>query len=238
MPERTRIIHRNDVPWMTNHLKELIVKRQAAWAQDNQTLFKFYRNRVNNYRKRCRQIYYNSKIRLLKDSKPKRWWNEVKRISGHTPMSVNKDILSILALENINVNDFSKDEIANYINDCFLDPQQSYVPLDDSDKIQYARSGCDVLQVHEYDVFMKLKSLNASKSPGPDGLQPWLLKEFAEILADPICQIINNSFQQEKLPSGWKQSNISPIPKASQITNVNKHLRPISLTPIISKVAE
>ncbi|CAB4023728.1 Hypothetical predicted protein [Paramuricea clavata] len=41
MPEKTRVIHRNDVTWMTNHLKELIVKRQAAWAQGNQTLFKF-----------------------------------------------------------------------------------------------------------------------------------------------------------------------------------------------------
>jgi hypothetical protein len=155
-------------------------------------------------------------------------------------MSDNKDILSILALENININDFSHDEIANIINDCFLDPQQSYVPLDESDKIQYAgpASNCDILRVDEFDVFMKLKSLNASKSPGPDGLQPWLLREFAEILAYPICQIINNSFQQGKLPLGWKQSNISPIPKASQITDINKHLRPISLTPIISKVAE
>lgn len=155
-------------------------------------------------------------------------------------MSDNKDVLSILALENININDVSHEEIATFINDCFLNPQQSYVPLDESDKIQYASSasGCDVLQVDEFDVFTKLKSLNASKSPGPDGLQPWLLKEFAEILAYPICQIINNSFHQEKLPQGWKQSNISPIPKASQITNVNKHLRPISLTPIISKGAE
>ena len=57
--------------------------------------------------------------------KPKTWWNEVKRISDHTTMCVNKDILSILALENNNVNDFSNDEIANHINDCFLDPQQS-----------------------------------------------------------------------------------------------------------------
>ena len=68
---------------------------------------------------------------------------------------------------------------------------KSYVPLDDTDKIQYARPafGCDVLQVHKYgtQAFTKLKSLNASKSPGPDGLQPWLLKEFAEILANPIC---------------------------------------------------
>ncbi|XP_028394410.1 uncharacterized protein LOC114518590 [Dendronephthya gigantea] len=240
MPEKTRVIHRNDAPWMTTYLKELIVKRQAVWAQGNQMLFKFYRNRVNRHRKRCRQTYYNSKIRLLKDSKPKRWWDEVKRISGHTPMSDNKDLLSILALENMNINDSSHDEIANFINDSFLDPQQSYVPLDESDKIQYARpaSGCDVLQVQEIDVFMKLKSLNASQSPGPDGHQPWLLREFAEILVFPISLIINNSFQQETLPLGWKQSNITPIPKACQITNVNKHLRPISLTPIISKVAE
>jgi hypothetical protein len=40
------------------------------------------------------------------------------------------------------------------------------------------------------------------------------------------------------LPSIWKSANISPIPKETQITNINKHLRPISLTPILSKVAE
>ena len=53
-----------------------------------------------------------------------------------------------------------------------------------------------------------------------------------------IFQIINSSFQQEKLASSWKQSNISPIPKANQITDINTHLRPISLTSVISKVAE
>ena len=40
-------------------------------------------------------------------------------------MSLNKDIPSILVLEDINVDDFSNDKIANFINDCFfLDPQQ------------------------------------------------------------------------------------------------------------------
>ena len=47
-------------------------------------------------------------------------WNEVKRISGHTPISVKKDMLSILALDDLNVNDFSNDENANLINDFFF----------------------------------------------------------------------------------------------------------------------
>jgi hypothetical protein len=34
---------------------------------------------------------------------------------------------------------------ANIINDCFLDPQQSYVPLDESDKIQYAGPASDCM---------------------------------------------------------------------------------------------
>ena len=33
-------------------------------------------------------------------------------------------------------------------------------------------------------------------------------------------------------------SNVVPIPKTTPVESVNKHLRPISLTPILSKVAE
>ncbi len=36
----------------------------------------------------------------------------------------------------------------------------------------------------------------------------------------------------------WKRANIIPIPKQKPISDVNKHLRPISLTPILSKLAE
>jgi hypothetical protein len=32
------------------------------------------------------------------------------------------------------------------------------------------------------------------------------------------------------LPASWKEADIVPIPKQSPVTNVEKHLRPISLT--------
>ncbi|CAB4034046.1 RNA-directed DNA polymerase from mobile element jockey, partial [Paramuricea clavata] len=53
-----------------------------------------------------------------------------------------------------------------------------------------------------------------------------------------LSNILNRSFLEARLPSSWKLANISPIPKQKQILDVNSHLRPISLTSILSKVAE
>jgi hypothetical protein len=65
-----------------------------------------------------------------------------------------------------------------------------------------------------------------------------LFKTFAEILAKPVCIILNTSFDEQKLPPIWKHADITPIPKLKPVTDVNKHLRPISLNPAISRIAE
>ena len=142
----------------------------------------------------------------------------------------------------------SLDDQANLINNTLLQPQQAYQPLDESVKIHrqldqtYTASfsviPADTVQVTEFDTFTKLKALNPNKSPGPDGIPPWVYKEFAEMLAYPISLILNCSYKQEKLPSAWKKANISPVPKNTQVTDINKHLRPISLTPVVSKLSE
>ena len=41
-----------------------------------------------------------------------------------------------------------------------------------------------------------------------------------------------------KLPSIWKVANVIPLPKVKPVENLTKHLRPISLTACLSKVAE
>ena len=40
------------------------------------------------------------------------------------------------------------------------------------------------------------------------------------------------------MPQSWKDADIVPVPKRKPIYDVNKDLRPISLTPVLSKVAE
>ena len=61
---------------------------------------------------------------------------------------------------------------------------------------------------------------------------------FSDNLAIPLCEIINSSLAEKQLPNIWKCANVTLIPKNSSITNVNNDLRPISLTPTVSKIAE
>ena len=82
MPARTVKIHRNDAPWMTGHLKLLIRQRQKALNEENINFFRYYRNKVNEERKLCRQKYYQVKVKQLNKQDPKKWSNECKRLCG------------------------------------------------------------------------------------------------------------------------------------------------------------
>jgi hypothetical protein len=52
-----------------------------------------------------------------------------------------------------------------------------------------------------------------------------------------ISHIITRSWQEGKLPEDWRKATIIPVPKVNQSTNPSDY-RPISLTCIISKIAE
>ncbi|PFX20627.1 RNA-directed DNA polymerase from mobile element jockey [Stylophora pistillata] len=62
--------------------------------------------------------------------------------------------------------------------------------------------------------------------------------EYADILAYPESSIMNCSFAENRLPPAWKMANVVPIPKVKPVEDISKHLRPISLTPALSKIAE
>ena len=87
-------------------------------------------------------------------------------------------------------------------------------------------------------VLKKLKSLNPYKAPGPDDIPNWIFRDYAEILAPSVLDLLNSSYKQKRLPSCWKQANITPIPKEKPVKDIRKQLRPISLTPGLSKLAE
>ena len=238
MPEKAVTFHRNDPPWITEDFKRLIKQRQRAFSTGNSAAFKFYRNKVNKMRKACRAKFYTSKVEHLKQLKPKEWWREAKRLCGMTTVSNSTNFLSQLQLEN--AENLSPPDLANLINNTFLEPMKDFSAL--SNTITEFDSQSDdfplnVLTTPEL-INHKLNVLNRSKAPGPDGIPNWILKEFAGILSKPISIILNSSYLEQKLPSAWKQANIIPIPKIKPIRDINKNLRPISLTPALSKLAE
>ena len=94
------------------------------------------------------------------------------------------------------------------------------------------------LVVSNESVYKKLMKLNRRKAHGPDGIAGWVLKENADLLAAPIADILNSSDREGRLPLSWKEADVVPVPKKRHVQDINKLLRPISLTPILSKIAE
>ena len=66
----------------------------------------------------------------------------------------------------------------------------------------------------------------------------WLLKEYCDLVAYPITEILNASHAEQRLSTIWKMADVTPLPKRKPVVDIRKVLRPISLTPCISKVAE
>ena len=64
------------------------------------------------------------------------------------------------------------------------------------------------------------------------------LKTYPDILAPALTEVLNQSFEESKVPRVWNLADVPPLPKGKSIEDFNKDLRPISLTSTLSKVAE
>ena len=233
MPLKRIRVNTLDAPWMTQHLKSLILKRQKAFHQQGaeSVQFKFYRNAVNRERKTCKANFYKSKVESMKDENPKAWWKEAKRLSGAQSSSGNL----INQIQADGVENLSAKELADVINKAFLEPQEEYRLAQPLTKLSVDEDSRLPTEVRMQSLLAKL---NPSKACGPDEIPNWLLREYADFLCYPVSLIINASFKEQCLPQIWKMADVTPLPKTKPVKDLKKDLRPISLTACLSKVAE
>ena len=193
---------------------------------------------MNRERKACRAKYFQAKVEHLKECKPSAWWNEIKKLSGCSPASTERSYVT-KSLQHL-YGPSDDITLANIINKAFLSPMRSFTPLPADYVILPTNSATQqpALVVSNESVYKKLMKLNRSKAHGPDGIPGWVLKENADLLAAPIADILNSSYREDRLPPSWKEADVVPVPKQRPVQDINKHLRPISLTPILSKIAE
>ena len=124
--------------------------------------------------------------------------------------------------------------LANAINDYFISLTNDFVPIVHPGPQPVHED----LFVSTAEVARSLSSLNTSKATGPDNLPNRLLKEFAPELAPVIQDLFNQSLVEGTLPALLKSSIVTPIPKVSPPSLIEKDLRPISLTCTLAKVLE
>jgi len=230
LPERIVVRHTANKPWVTDDFCRLVRQRQYAWTSGDMVKYRALRNRVNRLSFTLRKRFCQKRIQNLRRCNASNWWRETKRLTGQS----NKPDLAGLAASECD-GDFQ--QLSEIINNSLRQVSADLQPLRINQLFpdQIVPSQCVIFPEEVYD---KLTRINTRKAPGPDGLPNWILKEFAFTLADPICSIFNASVRQCTLPRIWKCANVVPIPKVKPTQSVDSDLRPISLTPTLSKLLE
>ena len=71
--------------------------------------------------------------------------------------------------------------------------------------------------IQSSEVLSALRGLDTKKSAGPDGISALFLQEVAEVTAEPLTFIYNQTLHMGAVPSAWKQSNVTPVHKGGDV---------------------
>ena len=226
-PTKVVKLHSSDKPWITPEIKDLIKKRQKAFAEGKTYLWRFLRNRVIRAIDRAKKFYYKDRLQNLKASDPSRWHKGIQMLCNK---SHQKPIISAPGIQQ---ND--EKAIAEAINKNFASVSQSRPPINLEELPSFLPSKPPP-QIHVCEMYNELRKIKANKSAGPDDLHGKIIKEFACELSTPAADILNSSLAEGVVPQVWKDATVVPVPKEmpAQIAK----LRPISLTALLAKVSE
>ena len=219
--------------WMTKATVKLIRKREAAWqryqrvsSMQNYTVYKRIRNKVTSAIRNDKEKF---QLQLVKsfNANPKRFYGYVR-----SKQTVKATISSLLKDDGSTTK--SDRESAELLCNHF---QEVFTREPDQPALLNSNNSMPRIQFDADTVMKKLKSLKPKKSPGPDELHPMVLQNTAEVVAEPLVRIFQESYSQGILPAEWKKANIIPSFKKGSKTDANNY-RPVSLTSVPSKIME
>ena len=241
IPNKTLKIRSSDPPWLTNGIKRLMRKRKRLYDKYKKSKsiidfnnYRNIRNQVTCEIRKSKKAEITNLAEKLENPKigQKDWWNTLKRFIKPDQKST---IPSLDVDDAVYSNGVDK---ANKLNDFFTEQtvldesNTSLPPLSDLPPFKF-----DSISVSSDEVTSVLTSLNIGKASGPDSINNRLLKELAQPLTLPLKDLFNYSLAIGKVPSIWKQANVSPIYKKDEPSVVSNY-RPISLLSTVGKILE
>ena len=216
-----------------------IKKKHKTWkkyinSRDSDTYKEYckYRNQVRKLTKLARR---NQERGIAGEAKtnPKKFWNYVNRKTKTKPgiPNLSKPDNS----DEVTKDDQEKaDVLLNFFSSVFTEEPDNEIPEIPS---RNPASNLENIEITEELVNKKLKNLNSSKSPGPDGIHPRVLKELSDSLTKPLTLLFQASRDQKCVPEEWKTATVSAIYKKGSKKQPGNY-RPVSLTCICCKIME
>jgi len=81
-----------------------------------------------------------------------------------------------------------------------------------------------------------LSNLDTNKSMGPDGMHPQVMRELADVIAEPLSIIFDRSWRTGEVLEDWRKANVTPIFNKGK-EDPGKY-KPVSLTSIAGNMME
>lgn len=225
--------------WFSAPLIHLSRNKNKAWIKwkkyrnisDYET-FSLYRTRFKTECDKCFSSYIESVEESISNN-VKHFWTYVSNRRSRA------GIPSTMTYHNQSSND--PVDICNMFSDFF---QSVYEPstlnIDDWTPPPDSTSNNILINnvyFSESKINLLLRTLDTSKSAGPDGIPAVFLVHTANSLSKPLHIIFNECVIKGVFPSIWKIANIAPVHKSGSRVDVGEY-RPISLLSILSKVFE
>ena len=223
------------VPYLTEELLHLVRKKcrlhkhakrvgtSRAW-----TKYTKVRNRVTSELRSAKKIYFHN----LADNICTPWdfWMQYHKLNpkhSRTPANVfHKGTEAYSPTEKANL-------FNNFFTSCFtnskLMPSDSH-PLHPNPVLSSVT--CSHEEVHKL-----LSTHKINTASGPDGISSVMLRGSADAISPALTTLFNLSLKLCTVPDQWKLSNVTPIFKSGDSSDVSNY-RPISLLSLISKLLE
>ena len=239
VPNKIVTIRPNDIPWYSNNLRLLKRRVHRAFRKFkshnspiNYTNYKNLRNIYQEELSKAEDTYKQNLASTLHSQRyGKKWWQKAKVLLGKGSKS---QIPSLKVQNNVLIDDTSKAEAFNnfFLNHSNLNDQGQNLP-----SLEHVPVNLTELVISETDVLDQLKALDPTKSTGPDGISPKLLKVAADIIAPSLTTLFNLSLNQGRFPQFWKNANVLPLHKKGSMDDLNNY-RPVSLLSCVGKIFE
>ena len=216
--------------WLTKDISRLLKQKKSAWR-----IARLYRNSETIARYEQLEKTVKNKIRKAKKSMEKELSmskdKNGRKFSNYIKSKTQVKI-SVGPLKNADGNLTAEDsEMATILNDyfssVFSEEDLSQLP----EKQSETGSVFEMVLIDRKKIKNKINKLRGDSAPGPDKINPRMLKELAHEMAEPLRRILNRSLNEGEVPEDWKTATVTPIYKKGAKSDPGNY-RPVSLTSV------
>ena len=238
IPSKIIRSRRRDKAWFNDDCRQAQRDKQTAFCRWSRSRSPADWENYVQLRSLAERVYavakssYNNHLKeiLSGASQPHAWWSALKQ----SLFGVDSSLPPLSCVDG-SVRSTSKDK-ADILASVFTS-KQSEESLE-LPSTCFPQSELTSLAFKSKELLVYLGDLDSYGGCDPLGFLPIFYKKIAPLLAPKLGKIFRFLIARGRFPECWRTANITPIPKGASPSIHPNEYRPISITPILSKIFE